>query len=292
MERKKVLLIIFGGIFLSLIIIIFFTSTMAKSGTPSMVGGGKLALVEINGTIIDSRDIIGQIERFNDDNSIKAIILRIDSPGGVVAPVQEIYEELTKIDKKIVVSMGSIAASGGYYIACAADYVFANPGTMTGSIGVIMHFPKMAGLMKKLGVEEEVVKSGKYKDASSIYRNFTPEERALFQETTDDVHNQFVDVVFQGRKHKNLNRVQIEQIADGRILSGRQALEKKLVDQLGNLKDAVEYTGKLVGIHGKPRVITIKPRRTMLERVINGTLGTKLDQLIQDHALLRYEMPL
>lgn len=292
MERKKIILIIVGAIFLSLLILIIFSSTSSRPGRYSMISGGRLAMVEINGTIMDSRDIIEQIERFNSDRSVKAIVLRINSPGGAVGPVQEIYRKLTKVDKEIVASMGSVAASGGYYLACAADYIFANPGTMTGSIGVIMRFPKLSGLMQKIGVEEEVIKSGTYKDAGSLYRKFTPEEKRLFQETTDDVHNQFVDVVYEGRKHKNLSREQIKQIADGRILSGKQAFEKKLVDELGSLEDSIEYAGKMAGISGKPRVITIKPRRTLLERILGSSLENRLSEVLQDHALLRYEAPI
>ncbi len=291
MERKKIITIIaISGIFLGLFLIVLFAVALIMFGDPQMLPGDKLAVVEIIGPIYNSQHVVDQIHRYKDDDSVKAIVLRINSPGGVVAPVQEIHRELTKIQKKVVVSMGSTAASGAYYIACAADWIFANPGTLTGSIGVIMQFPKLDGLMKKLGIEQEIVKSGEYKDAGSAYRKLTPEEKELFQETIDDVYQQFLDAILEGRGHTELTREQIEEIADGRVLSGRQALERKLVDELGDLSDAVEYAGELAGIEGKPRVIKTRMRRSVLERLIRGTLGSELDQMIQHQATLRYEL--
>lgn len=257
-----------------------------------LIAGDGVALLEINGPIYSSRSVIEQLHRHRDNPFAKAIILRVNSPGGAVAPVQEIHRELTKIDKKVVVSMGATSASGAYYISCAADWIFANPGTLTGSIGVIMQFRKWDELMKKLGMDQEVIKSGEYKDAGSIYRKLTTAERELFQETIDDVYDQFLDAIFEGRQHKDLTREQIKGIADGRLLSGRQALEGKLVDQLGDLSDAIEYTGKLVGIEGKPRVIKIETRMPLFDRLIRRFPGSKLDQIIHDQALLRYELPI
>ena len=285
MEKKRKATLIILGIFFGIILIIIYTSVLSNK----LELGERIALIEVNGAIYSSEGMIDQIEKFNNDRSVKAIVLRINSPGGAVAPVQEIYKELKRVDKAIVVSMSSTAASGGYYISCAADYIFANPGTVTGSMGVIMRFPKLSGLMEKLGVDEAVVKSGKYKDSSSMYREFTTEERELYQEVVDDVHEQFLEAVLEGRK--NLTRAELETISDGRILSGKQALERKLVDELGDLNDAIEYAGKLVGIVGKPKVIQIKPRKTLMERILRDALGGKLDQFIHDQALLRYEAP-
>lgn len=291
-RRGKIIIIV--GIISGLFLIVLLATIVATFSDPRMMPGVKVALIEINGVIYNSEDVVDQLQKYEDDDFVKAIVLRINSPGGIVAPVQEIHREVMKIKekKKVVVSMGFTAASGGYYIASTADWIFANPGTVTGSIGVIMSFPKFEGLMKKLGVEQEVIKSGKYKDAGSMYRSFTPEERELLQETIDDVHNQFLEAVLEGRKHKELTIEQIQKIADGRLLSGRQALEKKLVDQLGGLSDAIEYAGKLVGIEGKPRVITAKPRRSLLERLTRSILGDSLDQVLPDQALLRYEVSL
>jgi len=288
MERRKkiIILAVVSGILFGLIEILFFVVVFFISGEPQMPGD-KVALVEITGPIYSSRGVISEIHRYKEDNSVKAIVLRIDSPGGIVAPAQEIYRELTKIDKEIVTSMGSIATSGGYYIACASDWIFANPGTLTGSIGVIMRFTTLEELFKRFGIEREVIKSGSYKDAGSAYRKLTPEEKKLFQETIDDVHSQFIDAVFEGRKHKKLTREQIKEIADGRVMSGKQAMEKKLIDQLGGLDDAIEYAGKIAGIEGKPRVIKKRIRRSLLERLIG-----EADQAIYNQAGLRYELSL
>ena len=292
MERKKIIIIvsIVGGIFLGIFLIISVGVILLMFGDPQMMPGDKVAVVEIAGPIYSSQGVIEQLHRCRDDGSIKAIVLRVSSPGGVVASVQEIYRELTRSEKKVIVSMGSTAASGGYYIACAADRIFANPGTLTGSIGVIMQFRKIDKLMEKVGVKQEVVKSGRYKDAGSMYRELTPEEKELFQETIDDVYEQFLDVILENRQHAELTREQLKEIADGRVMSGRQALEKKLVDELGDLSDAIEYAGKLGGIEGRPRVIRMRVKRPFLERLMRGTLGSKLDQVIHDQAVLRYEL--
>ena len=292
MGRGKVIaIVVSGGIALGLFLVMLFAIAFFLFGDPQMLPGDKVALIEITGAIFSSQRVLDELDKYSDDDSIKAIVLRIDSPGGVVAPVQEIHRGLTKIQKTIVVSMGATAASGGYYVACAADWIFANPGTLTGSIGVIMHFPKYGELMKKIGVEREVIKSGSYKDASSPYRKLTPEERELFQETIDDVYDEFVDMIVEGRKHRDLSREQVQEIADGRLMSGRQALEKKLVDQMGGLSDAIEYAGELGGIVGKPRVIRTKSRRSLLERLTRGIFGSELEHFIQDQPTLRYQLP-
>lgn len=286
MERKrKVRLIVIAGAFVIIVMILW---SILVSGERF---GDKVALIEISGPILNSRGIIEELRRYKDDSSVKAIVLRIDSPGGVVAPTQEIHRELTKLDKRIVTSMGSVATSGGYYIACASDWIFANPGTLTGSIGVIMQFPNLEGLSKRLGIEREVVKSGSYKDAGSMYRKLTPQEKELFQETVSDVYEQFVSAVVEGRKHKKLTREQIKEIADGRVMSGKQALEKKLIDELGDLEDAIEYAGKISGIEGRPKVVRAKVKRSLLERLISSVLGNKLDQVIDSHVSIRYEPP-
>lgn len=292
MERKKTIIIIavVGGIFLGLLLIILIVAALFMFGDPQMMPGDKVAVVEVTGAIYSSEDVIERLYKCRDNDSIKAIVLRISSPGGAVAPVQEIYKELTRSEKPIVVSMGSSAASGGYYIACAADRIFANPGTLTGSIGVIMQFRRIDGLMEKIGVQQEVVKSGSYKDAGSMYRELTSEEKELFQETIDDVYDQFLDAIVEGRQHTGLTKEQLKKVADGRIMSGRQALEEKLVDELGDLSDAIDYAGKLGGIKGKPRVIKMTVKKPLLERLMRGTLGNRLDQVIHQQPVLRYEL--
>ncbi len=276
------------GILLILFTIMILSSVISESENSP---GDKLALVEIKGTITDSSKIIQEIQKYKDDRSVKAIVLRIDSPGGIVAPVQEIYEELNKVDKKIVASMGASATSGGYYIACSADKIFANPGTLTGSIGVRMNFPRIVELSKKIGVDSETVKSGQYKDSGSAYRYFTLEERKLFQDMVDDVYNQFVDAVYNGRRHTKLTREQIMKIADGRVMSGRQAFQHKLVDELGNLEDAIQYAAKISGIEGKPKIARKKTRETLFERLMGQSFGNKIGDIIKDQVSIRYEIP-
>ena len=251
--------------------------------------GEKVAIIDIIGALSNSELIIEHIHRYRDDRSVKAIVLRIDSPGGSVAPVQEIYSELNKLEKPIVASMGGTAASGGYYIACAADQIFANPGTLTGSIGVIMQFMKMKGLYDKVGLDQEVVKSGEFKDFGSPVRSLTDKERALLQETIDDVHTQFVDAIFEGRSD-HLVREEIVALADGRIFSGKQALESKLVDRLGNLPDAIDLAAELGGIVGVPKITRVKPKPSLLERLL-GFKGTqKLNRFLNSGPSFHYEL--
>jgi protease-4 len=213
--------------------------------------------MRIEGPIMDSKDAVDEIKDYMDDSSIKAIVLRIDSPGGAVAPSQEIYSEVKKAaaKKKVVVSMGSIAASGGYYIASAASRIVANPGTLTGSIGVIMEIPNLEGLMNKIGIKTEVIKSGKNKDIGSMFRSMKPEERQLLQGVMDDVHEQFIRAVAAGRHMKVED---VRKIADGRVFTGEQAVKVGLVDQLGTLEDATRVAAKLAGIEGEPEVVTKK----------------------------------
>jgi protease-4 len=209
--------------------------------------------------MITGTPAVEEIRQFAKDGGIRAIVLRIESPGGVVAAAQEIYDELGKArrrGKPIVASMGGIAASGGYYVACGADSIVANPGTLTGSIGVIMRLPNAEELLKKIGLQYEVIKTGKYKDAGSISRPMTQEERDLLQEMLDDVHDQFVTVVSTER---NIDKDAVLEFADGRVMSGRQALEMGLVDRLGGYRDAVLLAAELAGIEGEP--VVVKPRR-------------------------------
>jgi protease-4 len=235
-------------------------------------GQEKIALVEISGQIFDSRDIVRQLSKYRRDDDIKAILLRINSPGGAVAPSQEIYDEVLRVradNKKIYASMGSLAASGGYYIAVAADRVFANPGTLTGSIGVIMAFGNAEKLMKKIGLEPQVVKSGKYKDVGSPARKMTAEERVYLQRVVDDVHQQFIDAVAQGR---NMTPEEARELADGRIFTGRQALELKMVDEMGGLEDVIVKLGEAAGIEGRPKVVWEEPPKGFIEWLMQGSL--------------------
>ncbi|MBI4382963.1 MAG: signal peptide peptidase SppA [Nitrospinae bacterium] len=242
----------------------------------AMASRRKIGLVEVKGMIADSSGIVEQLSKFRRDKNIQGIILRIDSPGGAVAPSQEIYGEVLRIresKKKIFASLGSLAASGGYYIASPADQIIANPGTLTGSIGVIMTFANLEALIDKVGVKPEVVKSGKYKDTGSPARPLSSEERQLLQGVVDDVYRQFVEAVASGRK---MDAEEVRKLADGRIYTGQQAFDLKLVDRLGGLEDAINLLGAAVGIEGRPRVVQEKPRPDFWEWLLQGSLPGNL----------------
>jgi len=230
--------------------------------------GERIALVRVEGPILDSKDIIDELKTYVKDPSIKAIVLRIDSPGGAVAPSQEIYEEIRKavVKKKVVVSMGSVAASGGYYIAAPATRIVANPGTLTGSIGVIMEIPNVEGLMNKIGVKTEVIKSGRHKDIASVFRGIKKEEREILQGVLDNVHEQFIKAVAEGRK---MLIEDVKKMADGRIFTGEQALKAGLVDEIGNLEDAVKIAARLTGIKGEPSVVSKEERFSLIHMLRN-----------------------
>ncbi len=266
-------------IFFIIIILIIGMLSLIITVTHRVPLREKVALVRIEGVIIDSKDIIDELRGYSEDASIKAIILRVESPGGTVAPAQEIYEEIQKIKekKKVVVSMGSVAASGGYYIASPADRIVANPGTLTGSIGVIMEIPNIKGLMEKIGVEAQVIKSGRHKDIASVFKSLTEEERRILQEVIDDVHNQFIEAVAKGR---GMDIDEVRRLADGRIFTGRMAKEAGLVDELGNLEDAIMLAGELGGIEGRPHVVEKKERFSLFDilrgDVTEGLFGNTL----------------
>jgi protease-4 len=239
-------------------------------------GEDRIALIRVEGVILDAQITIGDLKRFGDNPSVKAIVLRIDSPGGGVVPSQEIYDAVKRVrnksNKAVVASMGTVAASGGYYIAAATDRIMANPGSLTGSIGVIMEMANVEGLLKKIGVEGVVVKSGRYKDVGSPLRKMSDEERQLLQAVMDDVHQQFIQAVAEGR---SMEVAEVQSLADGRIFTGRQAKAVKLVDELGDLDDAIRLAADLAGIEGEPKVIEPRRRfsiRDFLESRLAGVL--------------------
>ena len=256
------------------------------------IGGDKVAVVRIEGVILDSRDTIEELRRYRDNPSVKAIVLRIDSPGGAVVPSQEIFAEVRKTRAegkiKLVTSMGNVAASGGYYIAAATDKIVANPGTLTGSIGVIMELANVKGLLEKVGVQSVVVKSGRHKDIASPFRAMTPEDRALLQTVLDDVHAQFIEAVATGRA---LQVEQVRTLADGRIFTGKQAQTVKLVDELGDLHDAIQLAARMVGISGEPRVIDTRKRfswRDLLQGLFSGRIAPLVPSNISLNYLLAF----
>lgn len=255
-------LIIIGAVLMFFLIVIISIWGISRQADFSLVSlGDKVALVEINGVINRSEDIVRQLKKYSDDSSVPAIVLRINSPGGGVAPAQEIFNQVLKVRENgtyVVVSLSSVAASGGYYIACAGDSILANPGTITGSIGVILSFLTFEGLMDKVGVEMEVIKSGEMKDVGSFSREMTQKEREMLQNALNDVYNQFVMAVSQAR---NMDIEQVEELADGSIYTGNQALELGLVDKLGGLEDAICLAGQMAGLGDKPRIVREYPRR-------------------------------
>lgn len=257
--------------FLAIVLVGILFATLSKIQV-----GDKIALLTIEGPITSSYDITQDLREYADNPSVKAIVLRVDSPGGAVAPSQEIYEEVKKatLKKKVVVSMGSLAASGGYYISAPATRILANPGSITGSIGVIMELPNFKGLMEKIGVKTEVIKAGAHKDLASVFRELGPEERAILQGVMDNVHEQFIKAVAEGRK---LPVEKVREIADGRIFSGEQAITAGLVDQIGDLNDAFDIAKRLAGIKGEPSIIKKKKKGGVLD-LLKGKISINLPE--------------
>jgi len=264
-----------GAIFLFFLLAVLITGMLTGRSVVVPVGD-KVGILEVRGKIIDAQQLIEQISEFRDSRAIKAVVLRIDSPGGGVAPSQEIHAELKRLaeEKPLVVSMGSVAASGGYYLAVAGERIFANPGTITGSIGVIMSLPDYQGLMGKIGVRTEVVKSGQFKDIGSSTRDLSDADRQLLQEMIDNVHAQFVQAISEGR---NIPVERLRTFVDGRIFTGEQAQTAGLVDELGTLSDAVEYAAKVSGLGTDPaRFYPQSKDGNYLERWFQGAAGRYL----------------
>jgi protease IV len=234
----------------------------------------RVQIVDIEGELTQSRPIIEQLKRYEDSNSVKAILLNVDSPGGGVAVSQEIYTEIRRLrekkDKIVVAYLSSTGASGAYYIACAADKIVANPGTIVGSIGVIAEWVNYAGLLEWAKLKDVVFKTGEFKDTGSATRELTESERKYFQGLIDDMYVQFVEAVSSGRR---LDLQEVRSVADGRVFTGRDAKERKLIDEMGNFQDAVDITAKLAGISGKPRLLRLTRQRVTLLDVLTTDLS-------------------
>ncbi len=272
-----------GAIFLFFLLVVF-TAGMLSGRSVIVPVGKKIGVLEVRGTIFDARKLTEQISEFRDTAAVKAVVLRIDSPGGGVAPSQEIYAELKRLaeQKPLIISMGSVAASGGYYLAIAGEHLFANPGTITGSIGVIMSFPDYRELMGKVGVKTEVIKSGQFKDIGSSSREFTSADRDLLQGMIDDVHEQFVQAISEGR---DIPADRLRPFVDGRIFTGKQALAAGLVDELGTFNDAVRHASQVAGLGDNPDLVYPEPEHLdFIDRVLQGAatryLGINLRQKI------------
>ena len=246
-----------------MLIAMSLVGTMSQSGFRTDGFGQRIALVEVLGPILRVDPVVQQLARYTEDEEIPAIVLRIDSPGGGVAASQEIYRAVLRAreyGKRVVASMGSVAASGGYYIAAAADTIVANPGTLTGSIGVIMRLFHMEEVLDRFGLRFETIQSGKYKDTGSISRDMTEDERILLQAVIDDVYGQFVDAIVEMR---GIEREGVLEFADGRIFTGGQALEYGLVDLLGDYQDAIDLAAEMVGMERNPPIV--KERTKVLD---------------------------
>jgi protease IV len=279
-----VVLFVFGGLFVVFFAFLLLAYSAVRGEAPRLSSGPRIGVVEVKGEIggggrgnVDAEDALKVIKRFMDDGEMKAVVVRIDSPGGAVSPSQEIYDELRKLaDKKIVVcSMGNLAASGGFYIAMACPHIIAEPGTLTGSIGVISMFPNLKGLADRFNVKMETIKSGKLKDSGSPFRDMTPEDRAYWQSLIDQVYGQFVSAVVEGR---DLPEDQVRKIADGRVLTGQQAQELGLIDELGNFNDAVDVAKEKAGLTGEPRLVYPPEERTrFFEELLGGAVHSVAD---------------
>lgn len=243
----------------------------------------RIALVKLEGIIVDSSYIPGASKIIDSlktakEMGIKTIVLRINSPGGTVGASQEIYKEIKKLQKegfKIVVSLGDVAASGGIYVAMAGDKIISNPGTVTGSIGVIIKSSVIKDLYQKIGIEHQVVKSGPHKDILSQTRFFTEEEKQILQELIDVTYSQFIQVVSENR---NIELEEVKKFADGRIFTGSQAKEYGLVDEIGSLSDAVDMAAELAEIKGEPSLIEISPKKSFFQKITGGSMSELLEK--------------
>ena len=284
--------VIFGAFLLVLIFVLFFLVVFGiaifTGDRSSFSLRDKIGIVTVEEFIRDSSTVVDQLVKYGKDDSIKAVVLRIDSPGGGVVPSQEIYEAVLSLKKKkkVVVSMGSVAASGGYYIACAADTIVANPATITGSIGVIAHFSNVEELFDKIGLKTSIIKSGKYKDIGSPLRDMTPDEKRLIQGVIDDIYDQFLEAVSSNRK---ISKEKVASIADGRIFTGRQALKMGLVDFLGDKKYAVDLASELSGIEGEPELVYPQEKGLKLWKyLVKETISTVVSELRKEGSGISY----
>jgi protease-4 len=274
-------LFVFGGLFAVFFAFLLLAYAAVRGEGGYLGGGPRVGVVEVKGEIgagdrgsADAEELLKVIKRFALDEEMKAVVVRIDSPGGAVAPSQEIYDELRKLaeEKVVVCSLGNLAASGGFYIAMACPHIMAEPGTLTGSIGVISQFTNVKGLAERFDVKVETVKSGKLKDAGNPFRDMTPEDRAYWQSLVDQVYQQFLGAVALGRENK-IDREELKKIADGRVLTGQQALDLKLIDELGNFNDAVDSAMESAGLAGEPRLVYAPQERgRFFEDLVGGVV--------------------
>jgi protease-4 len=274
--------IVVGGgalLFLALLALSALMYVSGSGGSSSTIsfGSNQVAVIEVEGIILDSAEFTEQLKEFGNRAGVRALVLHLNTPGGGVAASQEMYEAVRKFRaqsrKKVVASMSSVAASGGYYLACAADKIYANPGSITGSIGVISEWYNYGELLRWAKLESVVFKSGPFKDAGSPSRPLTDAEKAYFQHLIDNMYGQFVSAVADGRK---MNVQKVRELADGRVYTGLEARQLALIDELGTLQDAIAGAGKLAGIRGEPKVITPSRKSVSLLDLLLGDARTLL----------------
>jgi len=293
-EKRRPILIVLLILGATIVLLGLVMSAMLSFFGPSsgLSFGHRIGVISVEGAITDPEPILSQLVTFRKDGNIKAIIMRVNSPGGGVAPAQEIYREVSKTvkSKHVIVSMGNLAASGGYYVACAASKIVANPGTLCGSIGVIMEFVQVEDLLKKIGVGLEVVKTGEFKDIGSPHRKMSDRDKELVSELIQEIQTQFVEAVAKGR---NLPVERVREIADGRILSGARCKELGLVDMLGNFQDAVDLAKQISGIEGEVTLVYSKKSKGRLWDLIvqdaTESLYRALRNVLRTHLEYRWE---
>lgn len=288
------ILVVFGIFTIVFVFLIFKAAEQEDDGVTISGFGSKVAVIELVGQIESANEIVKQFKKYREDNSIKAIVFRIESPGGGVAASQEIYEEVRKTREAgmpVVASMGSVAASGGYYVACGASKIVANHGTVTGSIGVIAQFVRLDPMLGKIGIEMTTIKSGKFKDVGNPFRQMSKEDKEYFQNLIDDVYLQFMTVV---GKERHIPLDSVRTIADGRVYTGSQARQIGLVDTLGTYEDAIDLAAKMAGIKGKPSLVKERKKRiSIFDLLFDGSalrsfLGVKED--FTNQPILQYKM--
>jgi protease IV len=277
MRNRMLFWLLLGGGAFILLTIVALSLLLAYGGEGSgeFAFGSRIQVVDVEGELVDSRPIIEQLKRYEDNKSVPAILLNVDSPGGGVAVSQEIYAEIKRLREKkhkiIVAYMSSVGASGAYYVSCPSDKIVANPGTIVGSIGVIAEWVNYGDLMQWAKLKDVTFKTGEFKDTGSPTRALTDREKAYFQGLIDDMYVEFVDAVAKGRK---MDVEAVRALADGRVFTGRDARQKKLIDEIGNFQDAVDLTASLAGISGKPNLLRLTRQRVTLLDLLTGDVSS------------------
>ncbi len=279
-KRTNLLLwiVVGGGAFVFLAVCLLALALYFSNETaPSLsFSTNQVAVLDLEGIIFDSSDFVDQLKEYGGRSGVKAVVIHVNSPGGGVAASQEIYDAVRKFrtttGKKVVASLSSVGASGAYYVACATDRVFADPGTITGSIGVIAEWYNYGDLLRWAKMEDIVIKSGPLKDAGSPTRPLTEAEKAYFQGLINNMFSQFVDAVAKGRR---MDEVAVRKLADGRVYTGAEAKANGLIDELGTLQDAEAAAARMAGIYGEPKIITPpKKKFSLLDALLGESHST------------------